>query len=303
MAVFDPTLEQARSRTMQKFLAVMTMVYNEIDFLPIWLRHYAAAVGPENCYVLDHGSTDGSTDNLGRVNVIRIPRSPMDEERRCKFISEFCSSMLTWYDAFAYTDVDEMLVADPAVAPDLVTLSRNASQDVLTAFGVNVLHRMGHDLPLTGDQPISAQRRWIYPTAAMAKPLIIRRAVNWPPGFHSYDGPPVFCGLFNMHLAQVDYDIALRRQAKRRSVQWATAIEKFHPHKADDSAVYEDFMRWSSKPIVEDVVMNETCRHYRRFRERISLSANGREGLLFQIEMNIWSRVLWLMPERFVGIF
>ncbi len=279
------------------------MVYNEADFLPIWRRHYAAAVGEENCYVLDHGSNDGSTDNLGRVNVMRIPRSPMDEAKRGRFLSEFCSSMLTWYDAFAYTDVDEMLVVDPAIAPDLITLLRLSPHKVLTAFGVNVLHRMNHDVALDPEGVISAQRRWIYPTAAMAKPLVMRKPIKWSPGFHSYDGPPVFAGLFNMHLAQVDYEIALRRQVKRRSVEWTNAIDGQHPHKVNDEAVLGDFLHWSSKPAIEDVAMNETCKHYRRFRERICLSAHGREELEYKTEMNIWSRVLWPLPERFVGTF
>ncbi|MBE7210981.1 MAG: glycosyltransferase family 2 protein, partial [Gluconacetobacter diazotrophicus] len=30
-------------------LAVVTMVYNEAAMLPVWLRHYAAAVGAGNC--------------------------------------------------------------------------------------------------------------------------------------------------------------------------------------------------------------------------------------------------------------
>ncbi len=288
---------------MKNPLAVVTMVYNEADFLPIWLRHYTRAVGAANCYVIDHGSNDGSTDNLGQVNVIRIPRSPMDENKRCRFVSDLCSSLLTWFDAAAYTDVDEMLVADPAIAPDLISLLDLAAPEVITAFGVNVLHRLHHDLPLHDGAPISAQRRWIYPTGAMAKPLITRRPIQWPPGFHSYDGRPLFHGLFNMHLAQVDYDMALRRQAKRRSVQWAYDIGGTHPHKVADEAVFNDFMRWSSIPAVEDVSLDETCRRYRMFRDRIILSRNDRDHLEFKTEMNIWGRVLWRSPERFLGTF
>jgi len=34
-------------------LAVVTMVYNEEDFLPIWLKHYSRQVGLKNCFIID----------------------------------------------------------------------------------------------------------------------------------------------------------------------------------------------------------------------------------------------------------
>ena len=49
--------------------AVTTMVYNEPVFLPIWLRYYSRFFAPEDIYVLDHQSTDGSTTDDGFVRV------------------------------------------------------------------------------------------------------------------------------------------------------------------------------------------------------------------------------------------
>ena len=72
-------------------LAAVTMAYNEPDYTDIWCRHYARQVGLENCYVIDHGSDDGTTEQLGAVNVIRIPRSPKDNEVRARLVSDFCS--------------------------------------------------------------------------------------------------------------------------------------------------------------------------------------------------------------------
>ena len=66
-------------------IAAVTMVYNEPEYLPIWCRHYAKAVGPENCFIIDHGSDDGSTSSLPNFNVIRkSPRSPKDNEKRTR---------------------------------------------------------------------------------------------------------------------------------------------------------------------------------------------------------------------------
>ncbi len=53
---------------------MVTMAYNEATMLPLWLRHYERQVGAENCYVLDHGSSDGSTVGIN-ANLIRLPRT------------------------------------------------------------------------------------------------------------------------------------------------------------------------------------------------------------------------------------
>jgi hypothetical protein len=60
-------------------VAVVTMVYNEPDFLPVWAAHYRAAVGAEHCYVIDHGSDDASIDASGQFNLVQLKRSPLDE--------------------------------------------------------------------------------------------------------------------------------------------------------------------------------------------------------------------------------
>ena len=42
--------------------AVLTIVHDEPVFLPIWLRYYSRFFAPEDIYVLDHETSDGSTD-------------------------------------------------------------------------------------------------------------------------------------------------------------------------------------------------------------------------------------------------
>ena len=70
---FEPTREYRRRRyaswdrakRTRKRRAVVTMVHNESVFLPIWLRYYSRFFAPEDIYVLDNDSTDGSTDRGG----------------------------------------------------------------------------------------------------------------------------------------------------------------------------------------------------------------------------------------------
>jgi len=198
-------------------LAVVTMVYNEPDFLPVWAAHYREAVGAEHCYVIDHGSDDGSIEASGRFNVARLARSPLDEVWRADLVGRACADLLDRYDAVAYTDVDELLVADRRRFSSLLELSAAAEVDVLTAFGTNMLHVPG-EAAIDLGRPITKQRRWTRPFSSLCKPALIRRAVRWSPGFHLADAPSQFGGLYLFHIAYVDNGITARRQAKRRLV-------------------------------------------------------------------------------------
>ena len=63
-----PPLKRPRKR------ALITMVHNEPVFLPIWLRLLLAILrSPQDIYVLDNETTDGST---AREGFVRIPVAP-----------------------------------------------------------------------------------------------------------------------------------------------------------------------------------------------------------------------------------
>ena len=203
---------------MKSPLAVVTMVYNEPDFLPVWAAHYRAAVGAEHCYVLDHGSDDGSVDASGPYQVARLRRSKLDENWRAEAVSRVCARLLERYEAVAYTDVDELLVADPRRFNGLAELSAAADTDVLTAFGTNMLQVPG-DASIDLTRPITAQRQWTRPCSSLCKPLLVRRPVSWWPGFHGANAASRFGGLYLFHIAYVDHAITARRQEKRRSVE------------------------------------------------------------------------------------
>ena len=53
------------------------MVHNEPVFLPIWLAYYSRFFAPEDIYVLDNDTTDGSTDRDGFVR-IPVPTTRSD---------------------------------------------------------------------------------------------------------------------------------------------------------------------------------------------------------------------------------
>ena len=279
-------------------LAVVTMVFNEPDMLPIWREYYGKAVGFENCYIVDHASTDLSTLDIAPFNVIRIPRSPLDDVARAKFLSGICSALLTWFHAVAYTDVDEILVPDPERYPDLPSYARAAPHDVTTAFGMDVV-QVENEAPLDPRRPILSQRHYVWPFSSLCKPTLIRRPVNWSAGFHYADAATEFDDLLLFHLAYADYDIIRRRQRKRRSTPRVSEGGEHHDFAEDE--MVRRFRTISELPRLDDADLRQESACRREFSGR--LFANQLRLGEHLVIGSGGSEALWRIPERFRDCF
>ncbi len=202
--------------------AVVTFVYNEFFNLPIWIRHFGAEFGQKNLFVIDLGTTDGSTDNLGEVNKIPLPRESFDEFQKTGFITSFCHALLHYYDTVIYTDADEIVVADPAAYPSLRDYLEKTEFDYASCIGLNVLHILSQEDPLDLTQPLLAQRHYALFASAQCKPLVTRVPLNWAPGFHCSDKPPqIDPNLYVFHNKMIDYSLAFQRQKTSRAASYS----------------------------------------------------------------------------------
>ena len=286
-------------------LAIVTMVYNEPVFLPVWLRHYAAMAGGQHCHVLDHGSTDGSTaaGRVGEASVLRIPRSPQDDGVRCGFVSDFCAALLSWYDAVIYTDVDELLVADPAVHGSLSALVATLEGDaVVTAAGLDVIHVPDREAPLDWNRPVSSQRDWLRFSSAMCKPVIIRRRVRWAPGFHCIDAPPRFGPLFLLHLRYADLGYGLVRLGRTRTQAWITPQAGSHQRMPDRD--WEAMLLGMARlPPRTDATLLPDDPLLSTWLGSVLDSAASRGDELYRIDLHLSGDTLWRIPDRLRGLF
>ncbi|MCQ9154576.1 glycosyltransferase family 2 protein [Acidomonas methanolica] len=285
-------------------LAVVTMVYNEAEFLPLWLRHYGAQIGLGACHVIDHGSEDGSTTGLPGVNVLRIPRSPQDDDRRARAISDYCASLLAWYDAVISVDVDELLVADPAFSSGLVEFARHWRGEVASATGFDVIHLPDEEPSIDWSHVISGQRPWLRFSSAMCKPVLIRSAQRWVPGFHNIeDRPPVLdAPLFLFHLRYVDLANGLKRLSRTREQPWASENAGLHQRMADTS--WEGMLRgMAGLPKRETITLAPHDPALMEWRTRVEQSAIGREHERYRLDLHLSGDELWKLPERFLGRF
>ncbi|MBV9784427.1 MAG: glycosyltransferase family 2 protein [Acidisphaera sp.] len=299
MPGYDPPRHAGCIQTMK--LAAVTMVYNEAHLLPIWARHYTRHVGARHCYVIDHGSEDGSTADLGAMNVVPVVRWPTDEERRAAFISRVCAELLGRYDGVLHTDVDELLVPDPGLFADLPAWAAATPHDVVTAVGLNVI-AVAEEAPIDPLRPISRQRRYVAFSSALCKPVYARRAVRWAPGLHSADAPVVFDSLFLFHLRYCDRAQALARLARTRAMSWASEQAGAHA-RVSDAEFISLLDNFAAMPRREHVAFDASLPPMADWLRKVQASQQGREFETYRIDLQINAYELWPLPPRFDGTF
>lgn len=278
-------------------VAAVTMAYNEAYFLPIWIRHYAAQLGAEHTYVLDHGSDDGSTTGLP-CHVVPLPRGALDEVARAAAVSEFCAGLLRRYDAVLHADADELLVADPRHHDSLAAYAATAPAEVVTAVGLDLHHLPDEEPPLDLVQPVGRQRGWTRFAASMCKPALIRRAVDWAPGFHCCDAPLVLDQLWMFHLRYVDLGAGLARLARSRAITVTDEAGNLH-QRVPDSA-FTDLMRGvAALPRRDQVPFDPALPPLQRWIAALRASRAEREDQLYKLDLSLAGDELWAMPPRF----
>ena len=279
-------------------VAAITMAYNESTLLPVWARHYARQVGADQCYVVDHGSTDPIALPPG-MNAIRIPRSAHDDLRRAVFISELAASLLRYYDWVIYTDADELVLADPHFFRDLPSFcAASDSFDTVTAIGFDVQHVPAAEPPLEPGSSIGAQRGWIRFTSAMCKPLLTRQPISWSPGFHCSDRPLRFSQLYLFHLHWADQSLGLRRLQTTRGMPWAG--DEFGRHqRVTDGAWLDLFKGMSNLPRTGEIDLDPALSPMRGWLERTVQSSRGRAGQTHSLDLGINAAELWPIPPHF----
>ncbi len=279
-------------------LAALTMVYNEAEFLPVWLRHYTARLGAAACHVIDHGSDDGSVaaalTAFPGIGVVRLPRTPHDDARRAALVSEFAASLLRYYDAVLYTDVDELVV--PAGTGGFADLDFAALPEIAYAVGLNLL-QVAEDMTLDPTRPVGVQRRFGWFASALCKPVLARRAPAWAPGFHSADAAPVFGDFFLLHLRYADREIACRRLARTREMAWAAQPGGAHQRmtEADFLAM---FARLQAMDRIEPAIFSPDAPPLADWIDRVMAATRGRSAEVYRFPLDIENYQLWALPER-----
>lgn len=220
----DATAAPRRAHDGPPRVAVLTMARDEGPLLRVWVQHYARQVGREHLIVLDDGSADGSTSDLG-CTVHRLPGLPGGagfERARMALVSGLAQGLLAVYDYVAFVDADEFLVPDPAAYASLPELlDDRPGSDVVGAVGLNLVH-LPSEPPLDLGRPLLEQRRFAMFTPIMCKPSVKRVAAAWAVSSHGIRTPyAVDPQLFLLHLKFADRDRLAAMSARRNEANAA----------------------------------------------------------------------------------
>ncbi|AYF04221.1 glycosyltransferase family 2 protein (plasmid) [Paracoccus yeei] len=199
-------------------VAVCTMSYNEDITLPIWMKYYGGLFGRQNLFVIDHGSTDGSTEGVPGINLIKLPRTPFSDLKRSKMVSDLCENLLNFYDYFIYTDTDEFLCVNPQKYKNLNAYLQEVNPEYETAIGINLFHSFEQEPEFNASRRVLSQREYVYFMASMCKTLVTRKPIQWGGGFHTCDKHQKFGEIYNFHLKYMDRGIALDRLRVLRDI-------------------------------------------------------------------------------------
>ena len=207
-------------------IAALTYAYNEAVNLPLWIAYYGRQFGPSHLYVLDHGSDDGSTSGLGAANVVRLPRTPFDDDSKSLVVSAFHSLLLQHFDTVVVCDCDEIVLPDPARYENLAQYIA-AEKPVMTAgLGLQIHHVLDQEGPIDLARPILSQRRLAFFSVPASKPVIASVPAAWRAGGHACSFRPTLDpGLFVIHTKFMDYTHAVNRHSLNARNLWSASQE------------------------------------------------------------------------------
>ena len=219
---------------MKQKVAVFTIVQNEPAFLPIWSTYYRSHVSSRDIFVLDHGSTDPTTLDVARsLNRVPVHRAESFNHAWLRDVVErFQAFLLESYERVLFTEVDEIVAADPMRWPDglraFLTQKPLPRRGFIRCTGYEIVHQRHRGEPkIDWERPLLQQRGFCRRSRRYSKPLLASRPLAWDLGFHALRHPRVRMPrpdpeLLLLHLHRLDYDTCRAKKLENASRRWSS---------------------------------------------------------------------------------
>ena len=120
--------------------AVFTICRNESFFLPLWLSYYRQHFSDKDIFVLDHESTDGSTESVPNRIVVNNTLT-QDNNWLIKVTCDFQKQLLESYKNVLFVNADEFVVARQTLKKYIKDCNKEFSR--CTGFEVSPIYIPG----------------------------------------------------------------------------------------------------------------------------------------------------------------
>lgn len=208
---------------MKSDFGIFTIVQNEKYFLPKLIKYYTQYVNPIDFYVLDHESTDGSTDDLD-VNVVSVKHEKsFDHQWLVNTVEDFQKKLLTKYKIVIFIEADDFLYT---LKGDFLSQMWDNLKwnDYVVNIGYNIVHdydgeEKDDNLNLENLDHTLRYRKFWSRKVNHDKGLITKVPLTYSHGFHDVHSPNASgvrdSDLFLAHLHTVDWKLNLMRNEHR----------------------------------------------------------------------------------------
>ena len=184
-------------------LCVFTSVYNDVQFLDLWLKYYSKIVGKDNLYVIDHGSS--ISYDKSKANFIKIPRGEYDSNNLSLFNCYFQRFLLSQYKWVLHSDCDELIFVEEDNDFNRIISSYNDPVLLSTQNAFEVVYHPQNETDLDYSSSLLSQRSLMLPSESFQKTYLTSAPVTWGPGFHkTYERKTFDNRLWALHIKFMD---------------------------------------------------------------------------------------------------
>lgn len=289
---------------MQSDFAVITMVRDDDSFLQKWVAYYGGLFGRRALYVVNHGDEAAVNEIAAGCNIIAIPNDHHRnfDMRRWRLFNHLQNGLRAYFNHIIVGDVDEFVVADPQVGTVPEIVRKAGKVDVITPFGLEVLHLTDRE-PDAPNPHILGPRRFVQVQPHYAKPCIVRNPTKLSRGGHFADSDTLAMpdGLYLLHMKYCDAalyaDTMNRRNATVSNIRASEGQRimigrHWFPEARKDDATFQGFQ---ARPQVDGF-------DFSQHKAAMQASWQPRETTGFYQFDRPDPQEVYTLPERFFGI-
>lgn len=224
--------------------AVFTVTRHDNFFLPLWLEYYGKHVAPDDLWVLDHSTEDGSANFLHTQvgpRKARIKRLVGETSLLNRVVEAQMRLLLrSGYPCVVFSKTDEFFVADPQRYPGglgeyLEQFAQNETL-YLRPEGRELIEVSEDTKPLDWTTNIFAQRTKWRRNHALSKPCIVKKALKYSRGLthaKTFRGEtpiiPLDTNLKLIRIKAADKERCIRSErAKHKEEAWRNVAHPDH---------------------------------------------------------------------------